>query len=310
MLLARDDRLRDQTQHESDDDRPQPAHGCLLVRLDVSITPSVGPFAVRRMSGTAVRATAEDRSPGGRCPGLVGGAGRGVPWELSGPGIPDRGRTGYGAGRVRCGRMVECDAEAACRRQRPGVPDHRGPDGPPGRRARTAAPVRHLDAVRTLSVVLAATLWNVERHVAIVALVLGALLPYVAVVIANAGRENAPSLPSTFVTAPDPADARAAARGGRFRGIRPGRRARPDPHERADHGANRTGWSHDGSHLRAKLKKSSDQSCCSSAGRRVTRDILRTRSASPVGATDRRRAAPPVAARRRLFPTFLRRRIQ
>lgn len=56
--------------------------------------------------------------------------------------------------------------------------------------------------VRTLSVVLAATLWNVERHVAIVALVLGAVLPYISVVIANAGRENAPSLPSTFVTVP------------------------------------------------------------------------------------------------------------
>ncbi|MEU3250263.1 DUF3099 domain-containing protein [Streptomyces sp. NPDC006997] len=59
-------------------------------------------------------------------------------------------------------------------------------------------------SVRTLSVILAATLWNVERHVAIVALVLGAVLPYIAVVIANAGRENAPSLPSTFVTAPTP----------------------------------------------------------------------------------------------------------
>ncbi|MGW3477989.1 DUF3099 domain-containing protein [Streptomyces althioticus] len=56
--------------------------------------------------------------------------------------------------------------------------------------------------VRTISVILAATLWNVERHVAIVALVLGAVLPYIAVVIANAGRENAPSLPSTFVMAP------------------------------------------------------------------------------------------------------------
>lgn len=56
--------------------------------------------------------------------------------------------------------------------------------------------------VRTISVILATTLWNVERHVAIVALVLGAVLPYVAVVIANAGRENAPSLPSTFVTTP------------------------------------------------------------------------------------------------------------
>jgi hypothetical protein len=57
-------------------------------------------------------------------------------------------------------------------------------------------------SIRTVSVILAASLWNVERHVAIVALVLGALLPYIAVVIANAGRENAPGLPSTFVTAP------------------------------------------------------------------------------------------------------------
>ncbi|MFK0022260.1 DUF3099 domain-containing protein [Streptomyces sp. NPDC090798] len=59
-------------------------------------------------------------------------------------------------------------------------------------------------SVRTVSVILAATLWNVERHVAIVALALGILLPYIAVVIANAGRENAPSLPSTFVTLPGP----------------------------------------------------------------------------------------------------------
>ncbi|WP_225637214.1 DUF3099 domain-containing protein [Streptomyces solaniscabiei] len=59
-------------------------------------------------------------------------------------------------------------------------------------------------SVRTVSVILAACLWNVERHVAIVALVLGAVLPYIAVVIANAGRENAPSLPSTFVTVPSP----------------------------------------------------------------------------------------------------------
>ena len=57
-------------------------------------------------------------------------------------------------------------------------------------------------SIRTVSVILAATLWNVERHVAVVALVLGAVLPYVAVVIANAGRERPPSLPSTFVTAP------------------------------------------------------------------------------------------------------------
>ncbi|RDG39697.1 DUF3099 domain-containing protein [Streptomyces corynorhini] len=54
--------------------------------------------------------------------------------------------------------------------------------------------------VRTVSVIATVALWNVQRPVAIVALVLGALLPYVAVVFANAGRENVPSLPSTFVT--------------------------------------------------------------------------------------------------------------
>ncbi|MER8006222.1 DUF3099 domain-containing protein [Streptomyces sp. NPDC094149] len=57
-------------------------------------------------------------------------------------------------------------------------------------------------SIRTVSVILAASLWNVERPVAIVALVLGAVLPYIAVVVANAGRENAPSLPSTFVSVP------------------------------------------------------------------------------------------------------------
>ncbi|MET9346579.1 DUF3099 domain-containing protein [Streptomyces termitum] len=57
-------------------------------------------------------------------------------------------------------------------------------------------------SVRTVSVIATALLWNVERHVAIVTLALGVLLPYVAVVIANAGRETAPSLPSTFVPAP------------------------------------------------------------------------------------------------------------
>lgn len=56
--------------------------------------------------------------------------------------------------------------------------------------------------VRTISVILAAVLWNVERHVAFVALALGLLLPYIAVVIANAGRESPPTLPSTFVMAP------------------------------------------------------------------------------------------------------------
>lgn len=57
-------------------------------------------------------------------------------------------------------------------------------------------------SVRTVAVIMAATLWNVERYVAVVALALGVLLPYVAVVIANAGRERPPSLPSTFGIAP------------------------------------------------------------------------------------------------------------
>jgi hypothetical protein len=59
-------------------------------------------------------------------------------------------------------------------------------------------------SVRTLAVIAAATLWNVERHVAIVALVLGAVLPYIAVVIANAGRETAPPAPSSFTVTPTP----------------------------------------------------------------------------------------------------------
>ncbi|WP_320784947.1 DUF3099 domain-containing protein [Streptomyces sp. CRN 30] len=57
-------------------------------------------------------------------------------------------------------------------------------------------------SLRTVAVIAAALLWNVERHVAIVALALGMTLPYIAVVIANAGRETPPSLPSTFVTTP------------------------------------------------------------------------------------------------------------
>jgi len=56
--------------------------------------------------------------------------------------------------------------------------------------------------IRTAAVILTVTLWNVERPLAWGALVLGLVLPYVAVVIANAGRENAPGLPSTFVLPP------------------------------------------------------------------------------------------------------------
>ncbi|MFG2619959.1 DUF3099 domain-containing protein [Streptomyces sp. NPDC048507] len=57
-------------------------------------------------------------------------------------------------------------------------------------------------AIRTLSVVATVVLWNVERHVAMVTLAAGLLLPYIAVVIANAGRESTPSLPSHFTAAP------------------------------------------------------------------------------------------------------------
>ncbi|WP_171171386.1 DUF3099 domain-containing protein [Streptomyces sp. I05A-00742] len=56
--------------------------------------------------------------------------------------------------------------------------------------------------IRTISVVLTVVLWNVERYVALGTLALGLLLPYIAVVIANAGRENAPSLPGTFIPTP------------------------------------------------------------------------------------------------------------
>jgi Protein of unknown function (DUF3099) len=56
--------------------------------------------------------------------------------------------------------------------------------------------------VRTICVVLAFTLWNVSRPLAWAALVGGALLPYIAVVIANAGRENARRLPTRTVSRP------------------------------------------------------------------------------------------------------------
>ena len=54
-------------------------------------------------------------------------------------------------------------------------------------------------AVRTLCVILAIVLWNESRVVAVIALVGGTLIPYLAVVYANAGRENAPDMPDTFV---------------------------------------------------------------------------------------------------------------
>jgi Protein of unknown function (DUF3099) len=57
-------------------------------------------------------------------------------------------------------------------------------------------------SIRTLSVILTVVLWNVERPLAWATLVLGALLPYVAVVVANAGRENTPPAMPTVVIPP------------------------------------------------------------------------------------------------------------
>jgi len=57
-------------------------------------------------------------------------------------------------------------------------------------------------SIRTLSVILTVVLWNVERPLAWGTLVIGVLLPYVAVVVANAGRENAPAAPAAYVPPP------------------------------------------------------------------------------------------------------------
>lgn len=57
-------------------------------------------------------------------------------------------------------------------------------------------------SVRTVCFLLAIALWHVQIVLAVIALVLGGVLPYIAVVIANAGRENATDLPSTFVPPP------------------------------------------------------------------------------------------------------------
>ncbi|MFI9330032.1 DUF3099 domain-containing protein [Kitasatospora sp. NPDC052868] len=56
---------------------------------------------------------------------------------------------------------------------------------------------------RTVCVLLAVVLWDVQRVLAFAALGGAVLLPYFAVLIANAGRERAPGLPSTFDMPPD-----------------------------------------------------------------------------------------------------------
>jgi Protein of unknown function (DUF3099) len=54
-------------------------------------------------------------------------------------------------------------------------------------------------SIRTVSFIAAVLLWQVWTPLAWIALVLGLVLPYVAVVMANAGRENASSLPSALI---------------------------------------------------------------------------------------------------------------
>ncbi|MBF9071351.1 DUF3099 domain-containing protein [Streptacidiphilus fuscans] len=54
-------------------------------------------------------------------------------------------------------------------------------------------------AVRTVCVILAVVLWSESRIAAIIALVGGTVIPYFAVLFANAGREGPPSMPETFV---------------------------------------------------------------------------------------------------------------
>lgn len=53
-------------------------------------------------------------------------------------------------------------------------------------------------SIRTVSFLLAVLLWHVQTVFAVIALVLGGVLPYVAVVIANAGREGGQPLPPTL----------------------------------------------------------------------------------------------------------------
>lgn len=54
-------------------------------------------------------------------------------------------------------------------------------------------------SIRTVCFLLAVALWHVQVVVAAVFMVLGGVLPYVAVVIANAGRTDHPTLPPAFV---------------------------------------------------------------------------------------------------------------
>ncbi|WP_432747378.1 DUF3099 domain-containing protein [Streptomyces sp. JH002] len=54
--------------------------------------------------------------------------------------------------------------------------------------------------IRTAAVLLTFVLWDLSRPLAVATLAVGTVMPYIAVVIANAGRENSPAMPSTFIT--------------------------------------------------------------------------------------------------------------
>ena len=56
--------------------------------------------------------------------------------------------------------------------------------------------------IRTVCVLLAVSLWHVQTVFAAIALVGGIVVPYVAVVIANAGRSNRTPTPPSFVPGP------------------------------------------------------------------------------------------------------------
>lgn len=58
--------------------------------------------------------------------------------------------------------------------------------------------------IRTVCVILAVVLWQVDRIAAVIAVVCGGVLPYIAVVFANAGHERAPGPPDTQVTPKPP----------------------------------------------------------------------------------------------------------
>lgn len=53
--------------------------------------------------------------------------------------------------------------------------------------------------IRTVAVIMTVVLWDVSRPVAVVTLVLGAVIPYVAVVVANGGRAKAAPLPTAHL---------------------------------------------------------------------------------------------------------------